>query len=110
MNRQQQIDAFLLEAHRLALSRLRVQPERIVEVANTLARWRRQAGPTRSDRYWDEWQSLLDAGVDAVEARACGMDEHAAVLRSVSPVGVLISAQERSELLRAARRSQDASQ
>ena len=110
MNRQQQIDAFLLEAHRLALSRLRVQPERIAEVANTLARWRRRAGPTRSDRYWDEWQSLLDAGIDAVEAQACGADEHAAQLRNVSPMGVLITARERGELLRAARRSGDAPQ
>jgi hypothetical protein len=97
MNRQQQIDAFLLEAHRLALRRLRVHPERIAEVASTLTRWRVQAGVNRSDRYRDEWQALLDAGVDAVEAGACGQDEHAAALRNVSPLGVLITARERGE-------------
>ena len=108
MNRQQQIDVFLFEAHRLALGRLRAEPGRIAELARTLARWRRQAGASRSDRYGDEWQSLLDAGVDAIEAGTCGSDEHATALRNVSPVGVLITARERGELLRAARRSTDA--
>lgn len=110
MNRQQQIDAFLLEAHRLAVVRLRADPGRLVEVTRTLARWRQQAGPTRSDRYWDEWQSMLDAGIDAIEARACGLDDHAAALRTVSPVGVLITSRERGELLRLAREDGNAAQ
>lgn len=110
MNRQQQIDAFLLEAHRLAVARLRTDPGRIAEVARTLARWRHQAGPTRSDRYWDEWQAMLDAGIDAIEARACGLDEHAAALRNVSPVGVLITQRERGDMLRAARQGGNAAQ
>lgn len=103
MNRQQQIDEFLLQAHRLAVARLRAEPGRIADVAKTLSRWRSQAGATRSDPYWDEWQALLDAGVDAIEAGVCGADDHATALRNVSPVGVLMTQRERGELLRAAR-------
>lgn len=103
MNRQQQIDAFLLEAHRLAVARLRAEPDRIVDVSRTLERWRAQAGATRSDRYWDEWQAMLAAGIDAVEAGVCGLDDHAVALRSVSPVGILITQRERGAMLRAAR-------
>ena len=104
MNRQQQIDEFLLQAHRLAVERLRAEPGRIVEVSDTLSRWHARAGATRSDPYWDEWQGLFDAGVDAIEAGTCGPGNHAAALRSVSPVGVLMTQKERGVLLREARR------
>ncbi len=110
MNRQQQIDAFLLEAHRLAVARLRAEPDRLADVLRTLERWREQAGVTRSDRYLDEWQVMLAAGVDAIEAGACGLDDHAAALRTVSPVGVLITQRERGAMLRAAREASDAAQ
>jgi len=106
MNRQTQIDAFLLAAHRLALQRLREDPSRLHQAAHTLARWRTRAGATRSDPYWDEWQSLIDAGVDRLEAVVCAEDEHAAALRNVSPLGGLMTQRERGELLRAARAGQ----
>jgi hypothetical protein len=103
MNRQQQIDSFLLEAHKLALARLRAQPHRMQEVAALLGKWRLQAGATRSDAYWNEWDDLIAEGVDAMERAACAQDEHGAVLRSVSPLSVLVSQQERGALLRQAR-------
>ena len=106
MNRQTQIDAFLLAAHRLALQRLREEPARLHEAAGTLARWRAQAGVTRSDPYWDEWQSLIAAGVERLEAVVCADDEHAAALRNVSPLGSLMTQRERGQLLRAARAGQ----
>lgn len=105
MNRQQQIDQFLLSAHKLALSRLREHPERLQDVAALLARWRRQEGESRSDSYWDEWGQLLAEGIDAIEREVCSGSDHAAVLRSVSPMSVLISQRERSELLRQTRQS-----
>jgi hypothetical protein len=108
MNRQQQIDDFLLQAHRLAVSRLRADPGRIADVSATLQRWRARAGLTRSDAYWDEWQAMLAAGVDAIEAATCGADDHAAALRNVSPVGVLMTQRERGALLRAARQGDNA--
>ncbi len=103
MNRQQQIERFLAAAHRVAVQRLRAEPARLADVSALLARWRERSGATRSDPYWDEWQSLLDAGVDAVERAVCADGEHAAVLRSVSPISVLFTQAERAELLRRAR-------
>lgn len=103
MNRQLQIDAFLLAAHRLAMQRLRAEPARLQELAATLARWRSRAGDTRSDRYWDEWQSLIEGGLDGLEAVVCAADDHAAALRNVSPIVGLITQRERGELLRASR-------
>lgn len=103
MNRQQQIDQFLLAAHRLALTRLRADPTRIEPVRAQLARWRERSGPTRSDPYWDEWQSLLQADLQELERVICADDEHGAVLRSVSPMSTLVTQAERAVLLRASR-------
>jgi hypothetical protein len=103
MNRQLQLEKFLLAAHRLALVRLRAQPERIEPVRAQLERWRQQAGATRSDVYWDEWQLLLTADLNELEHAVCADDEHGAVLRSVSPMSTLISQTERLQLLAEAR-------
>ena len=97
MNRQAQIDACPLAAHRLALARLRDDPSRVEAARNLLARWRRAKGPSRSDPCWDEWDHLLAAGPGALEAAACGDGDRAAVLRSVSPLGV-ITQRERASL------------
>jgi hypothetical protein len=104
-SRQRQIETFLLEAHRLALSRLRAEPTRIEAVRQVLARWRAHSGPTRTDLYWDEWDQLLQGDIETLESRVCGADERATVLRSVSPISVLLTQQERSELLRNARQA-----
>ena len=103
MNRQQQIDKFLLAVHRLAVSRLHAEPRRIEPVRAQLARWRAQSGPTRSDLYWDEWQRLLVADLREMERVVCADDEHGALLRSVSPLSPLITQAERAQLLREAR-------
>lgn len=105
MDRQQQIDRFLASAHRVAIARLRADPTAIERVRAQLARWRSMAGPTRSDAYWDEWSSLLDAGVEALERAVCADSDHAQVLRSVSPISVLLTQRERTELLNEARAS-----
>ena len=105
MNRQLQLEKFLLAAHRLAPERLRAQPERIEPVRSQLARWRGQAGATRADVYWDEWQRLLTADLNELEQAVCADDEHGAVLRSVSPMSTLISQTERLQRLAEARSS-----
>lgn len=100
MNRQQQIEQFLIEAHSLALERLRAEPARLADVAAQLHRWRAVAGESRTDPYWAEWEALIAAGVGAVE-RAVSVDtDRAAALRSVSPLSVLITQQERAAMLR----------
>jgi hypothetical protein len=103
MDRQRRIEVFLKAAHRLAVSRLRAEPARVGEVKAQLRRWREQSGQTRSDLYWDEWERLLALPIDDFETAICADDEHATVLRSVSPISVLITEPERRELLREAR-------
>ena len=95
---------FSLAAHRLAVARLRERPERVAEALDVIRRWREQAGgPAHCDPYWDEWDRVLHEGVDAVELVACAPTDHAATLRSVSPLGRFISVSERNQLLRQAR-------
>jgi len=105
MDRQLQIDRFLAAAHRLAIQRLRADPAGMALVREQLDRWRARNGSTRADRYRDEWAELMTRGIDALERVVCADDDHARVLRSVSPVSVLITQQERAHLLREARRS-----
>ena len=99
MDRQRQIEMLTLEAHRLVVTKLRNDPEKLRVLQETLQRWRRQSGPGRTDPYFAEWDQLLAKGVDAVEAATCHDNDHAAVLRSVSPIVSLITESERNEML-----------
>lgn len=99
MDRQQQIEAFLRAAHRLALTRLRERPERTHEVRAVIQRWRARRGPTRSDHYLDEWDRLLALPLDQLEQAVCADTEHAAALRSTSPIAPLITPAEREAML-----------
>ena len=104
MTRLRQHARFSLAAHRLAVHRLREQPRRIQEALGVLERWRVQAGaPGHGDPYWVEWQKLLHEGVDALERAVCSDNDHAATLRSMSPLARFISVGERNALLREAR-------
>lgn len=103
MNRQQQIDYFVAQAHHLAVQRLREQPQRVGEVLAQLLHWRKLSGATRADVYWDEWQGLLTQPIDVLENAVCINTDHATVLRSVSPMSVLITQAERAQLLSQAR-------
>ena len=105
MNRQQQIDHFVAQAHVLAVQRLREVPSRVQEVKAQLARWRASAGATRSDAYWNEWQALLDKSVDVLEQAVCADTDQALCLRNVSPMSVLITQAERMKLLRQSRQA-----
>jgi plasmid stabilization system protein ParE len=104
MDRHAQIDEFSLAAHRLAISRLREQPQRLQEALDVLARWRVVAdGPSHSDQYWNDWEQALRSGIDAVERLALDPSSHGQTLRSVSPLGRFLTPQERLALLRDAR-------
>jgi len=103
MNRQQQLDQFSLALHRRALDALRHEPALRDHARQTLARWRRQAGATRSDVLWDEWEQLLAEEFAALESAALVESDHGQLLRSVSPLGGLVSQSERMALLKQAR-------
>ena len=104
MNEQDRINAFTLAAHRVALARLRAQPTLVPEAIGVLKRWREQAGGTsHCDPYWNEWESLLLEGADAIERAVCAPTDRAATLRSVSPLGRFLTAAERYRLLKQVR-------
>jgi hypothetical protein len=105
MNRQCQIELFSLSLHRLAVSRLRSDPALLSNAEQTLSRWHARSGTTHADPYFDRWRRLLAAGPDAVEAATCVDTDTAAALRSVSPLGALVSPAERKALLEQARAS-----
>ncbi|MGJ7615080.1 MULTISPECIES: hypothetical protein [unclassified Variovorax] len=103
MNRQQQLDQFSLALHRRALDALRHEPGLRDHARKTLARWRQQSGTTRSDALWDEWALLLADEFVVLENAALGESEHGQLMRSVSPLGGLVSQSERMTLLKQAR-------
>ena len=104
MNRQLQINHFVAQVHQLAMQRLREHPERMAEPQAQLARWRALSGSTRSDTYWDEWDGLLAGPVNELAIAVCAETDHATLLRSVSPMSVLITQAERAQLLDQSRR------
>ena len=104
MNEQARIDTFSLAAHRVAVARLRDEPALVAEALGVLQRWRDQASaPAHCEPYWSEWDALLRQGVAAVERAVCIEGDHAATLRSVSPLGRFVPAAERHRLLRQVR-------
>jgi hypothetical protein len=103
MNRQQQLDLFSLALHRRALDALRREPALREHARQTLARWRRQSEATRSDVLWDEWAQLLTDEFAVLESAVLAESGHGQLMRSVSPLGGLVSQSERMALLKQAR-------
>lgn len=95
MPSQQWIHRFTLDFHRLALLRLREQPQLIERALQTLDRWELHGAQAASQTYRDEWRGLLRTGVAAIEASVCSEADHAATLRSMSPLGFVLTEQER---------------
>ena len=103
MNRQRQLDEFSLALHRKAIAALHRDPELRSRARDALNRWRKQAGPTRSDALWIEWEHLLDGELTSLESAALAESEHGTLMRSVSPLGCLVDQHERTLLLKQAR-------
>ena len=103
MNRQQQLEQFSLALHRQAIAALRREPALRARACETLKRWRARAGESRSDPLWMEWERLLDAELPELEVAVLAESEHAALMRSVSPLGSLVDQHDRLVLLQRAR-------
>jgi hypothetical protein len=101
MPSQQWIHRFTLDFHRLAVQRLREQPALIDRALQTLDRWEQSGAQAASRVYRDEWRQLLHTGVAAVEARVCDDTDRAATLRSASPLGFVLTEQERQQVRQA---------
>jgi hypothetical protein len=102
-NRQIQIDRFALLAHQFACQRLREQPARIAEVRTVLERWRNAQPTTRSSALWTQWRELLSGSALHMEQAITAQTDNATLLRSVSPMSVLITPRERTQLFQQAR-------
>jgi hypothetical protein len=99
---QRQIERFTLEFHRVAIGRLRVHPEYLAKAIEVLNRWEVQGASPRSQVYRDEWRRLLQRGVDDIEQFSCVDTDDAATIRSMSPLGFVLSEQERLQIRREA--------
>ena len=98
MPSQQQIHAFTLAFHKAAIKRLDEKPALVERALRTLARWQTQRGPSASDAYMLEWQSMLNADLNQLQRRVCADDDYAATLRNTSPLGFVLTSAERHAL------------
>ena len=98
MPSQQQIHAFTLAFHKVAIKRLGEKPALVERALQTLARWQTQRGPSASDAYMLEWQSMLNADLNQLQRRVCADDDYAATLRNTSPLGFVLTSAERHAL------------
>lgn len=103
MNRQAQIDRFLLLAHEAVSQRMLAQPAIVIELRQQLARARAASLSNRSDSLWDEWEQWLAMPVAQLAQRMCERSDRADELRSVSPISIIINQVERAAWLKQAR-------
>jgi len=68
-----------------------------------LQRWRTINSPSASDRYWDEWESRINEGIQAVVRQLRDPSERGDVLRSTAPFLDVVSQAERLQFLESAR-------
>jgi len=91
----QLLDRRSLELHQLIAQRLRERPERLERVRQTLARWKTIVAPN-AQPYVAEWQRLVNADMDTLLAVVVEDSERAAALRQSTPLGVVLTPQERA--------------
>lgn len=90
----QQLDARSLALHRLIVDKIRRNPVLFERVGQTLERWR-PITPTGTLPYLDEWQRLVEQGMDHCLEFATEDSQHAATLRQSSPFTGILTHQER---------------
>ncbi len=106
MNRQAQIDRFLLLAHEAVSARMLEQPAIVIKLRTHLARSRAASRSNRSDSLWDEWEQWLAMPVTQLAQLMCERSDRADELRSVSPISIVINQIERAAWLKQARGDQ----
>ena len=104
MRTHQEIDQRSLALHQLVAKKIRDDPALLEKAKQILQRWRATVSP-RTYAYLDEWQRLIDQGMDVCLAVAVEDSERAAALRQASPLACLLPPKERFEFLKP--RSQD---
>jgi hypothetical protein len=107
MRTHQEIDERSLALHWLVVDKIRREPALFDKARRTLARWRSTVCPA-SQPYLEEWERLMDEGLDASLAAAVEESERATALRQSSPFAGVLSNQERFAFLKAWEHRHDA--
>lgn len=95
-----EIDSFSLELHRLAVDKIRENPALFTKVEATLSRWRSMVSPA-AQPYLDEWNRLIEDGVDACLSVAVEDSERGRALRQSSPFSGVLTHKDRFAFLKA---------
>ena len=107
MRTHQEIDRRSLALHRLVAERVMRDPALFEKARLTLSKWR-QTVCVASQPYLEEWERLMNQGVDACLSVAVEDSERAAVLRQSSPFSGVLTNRERFAFLRQWRRDHEA--
>jgi hypothetical protein len=99
MRTHQEIDRRSLALHRLVAERVMRDPALFEKARLTLARWR-QTVCVASQPYLEEWERLMNQGVDACLSVAVEDSQRAAALRQSSPFSGVLTDRERFAFLR----------
>jgi hypothetical protein len=102
MPTQRQIERFTLEFHQVAVDRLRTHPEQLTKAMEVLNRWEAQGSSGSGQVYRDTWRRMLGSGIDEIEKTVCVDTDSAATMRSMSPLGFVLSEDERMQIRRKA--------
>ena len=81
----QEYDVRSLALHRLAIKRIRQQPELLQMAHEIVTRWLHTVSPS-SQAYLETWQYLIEQDVDVLEEVACQNDERSTALRQSSHI------------------------
>lgn len=102
LTREQQKSLWL---HRALLAHLVTEPDRMLETARENIRvWKpRQRPDGMAARYLQQWEQLIDGGVEDVAAVLTGTDERSSELRQNSPFAGVLSEPVRRKVLRSFR-------
>lgn len=93
----QNLDRRSLEMHCLVAEKIRRDPAILDQAADILARWRKKS--SHSQPYFEEWQRLINAGLDACLKVATEDSERGNALRQCSPLACLLTQEERLAFL-----------
>jgi hypothetical protein len=99
MRTHQEIDERSLAMHRLIADKLKRDPALFENVRATLTRWRSTVCPA-SQPYLNEWELLMQQGMDACLAVAVEDSQRATALRQSSPFCGVLTEPERLAFLK----------
>lgn len=99
MRTHQEIDERSLALHCVIADKIRAHPEFFEHVRQTLARWRTTVSSS-SQPYLEEWECLMNQGIDVCLDMAVEDSERATALRQSSPFTGVLTNKERFIFLR----------